>query len=105
MKKIQVGLLMSYDYAMLKKSIPTVYSLSDNIFIALDKNLRTWCGGNFGVDQSFFQWIKEMDVDNKITFYRDNFYESGLTAMENEIQERQKLALKMGTGNWKLVCK
>lgn len=100
MKKIQVGFLMSYDYEMLRKSIPPVYSLSDNIFIALDENLLTWSGGNFEVDQSFFQWIREIDVDNKITFYRANFYEPGLTAMENEIQERHKLALKMGIGNW-----
>lgn len=100
MKKIQVGFLMSYDYELLRKSIPPVYSLADTIFIALDKNFETWSGGKFEVDPSFFQWIEEMDIEKKITFYRDSFYDPGLNSMENEVLERNKLALKMGVGNW-----
>lgn len=100
MKKIQVGFLMSYDYELLRKSIPPVYSLADTIFIALDKNFETWSGGKFEIDPSFFQWIEQMDIEKKITFYRDSFYDPGLNSMENEVLERNKLALKMGVGNW-----
>lgn len=38
MKEIQVGFLMSYDYELLKISIPLVYEEADHITIALDKN-------------------------------------------------------------------
>ncbi len=100
MKKIHVGFLLSYDYELLKYSIPPVYSASDAIFIAVDKNFKTWSGGEFEVAQSFYDWIDEIDVQKKISFYRDDFYDPGLNAMENEIKERKKLASKMGIGNW-----
>lgn len=100
MKKIQVGFLMSYDYHLLKHSIPPVYAASDSIFIALDQNYTTWTGGKFEVDPGFFDWIREIDVDNKIHFYKDNFYDPQLSAMGNEVKERHLLGLKMGIGNW-----
>lgn len=100
MKKIQVGFLMSYDYDKLKKSIPPVYKGADEIFIALDKEYRTWSGQNFEVDEFFFDWIKEIDVDNKIRLYRDDFYIPELSAIENDTRERHLLSLEMGIGNW-----
>ncbi|PJJ07195.1 hypothetical protein CLU83_0349 [Flavobacterium sp. 1] len=100
MKKIQVGFLLSYDYLKLKKSIPPVYKGADEIFIAIDKEYRTWSGQNFEVDETFFEWIKEIDVDNKIRLYRDDFYISELSAIENDTRERHLLSLKMGIGNW-----
>ncbi len=100
MKKIQVGFLLSYDYEMLKKSIPPVYKMADTIFLAVDKDKRTWSGNHFKIDDSFFQWIKEIDVDNKVVIYEDDFYVPTLNAIENDTRERHMLGLKMGIGNW-----
>jgi hypothetical protein len=100
MKKIQVGFLMSYDYELLKKSIPPVYELSDTIFLALDHKKRTWSGNHFEIDPLFLEWLKEFDVKNKITIYEDDFYVSEINAIENDTRERYMLALKMGIGNW-----
>lgn len=91
---------MSYDYEKLKKSIPPVYNEAEAIFIAVDKDYRTWSGQKFEIDPAFFDWIKEFDVDNKITVYRDDFYVPELSAIENDNRERHMLSLKMGIGNW-----
>jgi len=100
MKKIHVGFLLSYDYEKLKLSIPPVYKAADKIFIAEDMNKKTWSGNEFVIDKSFYEWLEEFDVDNKIEFYRDNFYIPELTAIENDTRERHLLSLKMGIGNW-----
>lgn len=100
MKKIQVGFLMSYDYELLKKSIPPVYDLADNIFLALDHKQRTWSGNHFEVDPSFYEWLKTFDTDNKIIIYENDFYVSEISTIENDTRERHLLALKMGIGNW-----
>jgi hypothetical protein len=100
MKKIQVGFLLSYDYLKLKKSIPPIYKGADEIFIAIDVKYRTWSGQNFEVDETFFDWIKEIDVDNKIRLYRDDFYIPELSAIDNDSRERRMLSMKMGIGNW-----
>jgi hypothetical protein len=100
MKKIQVGFLLSYDYLKLKKSIPPVYKGADEIFIAIDKEYRTWSGQSFKVEETFFDWIKEIDVDNKIRLYRDDFFIPELSAIENDSRERRMLSMKMGIGNW-----
>lgn len=100
MKKIHVGFLLSYDYEKLKLSIPPVYKEADKIFIAEDSNKRTWSGNEFVVDNSFYEWLKEFDVDNKVEFFRDNFYIPELTAIENDTRERHLLSMKMGIGNW-----
>lgn len=100
MKKIQVGFLMSYDYELLKKSIPPVYEHADTIFLALDHKKRTWSGNLFEIDDSFYQWLKEIDVQNKIVIYEDDFYVPSITGMQNDTRERHMLANKMGLGNW-----
>lgn len=100
MKKIQVGFLMSYDYEKLKNSIPPVYSGADEIFIALDKDLRTWSGEKFQVNSSFYDWLEKIDVDEKIIIYRDDFFDPELSPIENDNRERHMLSLKMGIGNW-----
>lgn len=100
MKKIHVGFLLSYDYELLRNSIPRVYDSADAIFIAVDKDLRTWSGENFTVSDEFFEWLKNFDTKNKITIYRDDFYDSNLSAIENDNRERHMLSLKMGIGNW-----
>ena len=100
MKEIQVGFLMSYDYKLLKNSIPLVYKEADAITIALDENLRTWSGERFEVEDNFFDWLTAFDKKKKVQVYRDDFFLPNLNPMENEVRERKKLASKMGTGNW-----
>lgn len=98
--KIQTGYLVSYDYELLKTSLPTVYADSDEVFLAIDKNRNTWNGGSFSIDNSFFEWIKAFDIDKKVVIFEDDFYVPELTTMECEIRERKMLAEKMGIGNW-----
>ena len=100
MKKIQVGFLMSYDYELLKKSIPPVYAKADTIFLAIDHERRTWSGNHFTVDPDFYEWLKTFDTDKKIQIYEDNFYVPEINAIQNDTRERYMLALKMGVGNW-----
>ena len=40
MKKNQVGFLVSYDYELLKNSLPRVYEESDTIILAIDKERK-----------------------------------------------------------------
>lgn len=98
--KIQVGYLVSYDYELLKNSLPTVYKESDTIFLAIDKNRKTWKGDVIEINPDFFEWIKSFDVDNKIVLYEEEFYIPTLTTMQCEVRERKMLAEKMGIGNW-----
>lgn len=100
MKKIHVGFLLSYDYEMLRLSIPRVYEHADAIFIAQDKDLRTWSGQNFTVDPEFYAWLETFDTQKKIQIYTDDFYVAELSAIENDNRERHMLSLKMGIGNW-----
>lgn len=91
---------MSYDYRLLKTSLPLVYSEADSIIIALDKDLRTWTGSKFQVEEQFFDWLDVFDTENKSNIYRDNFFLPNISPMENEVRERKMLASKMGIGNW-----
>lgn len=98
--KIQVGYLVSYDYELLKNAIPTVYQDADTIFLAIDKNRKTWKGDSIVINDDFFDWIAQFDVDNKIVIYEEEFYILGLTTMQCEVRERKMLAGVMGIGNW-----
>lgn len=100
MKKIHVGFLLSYDYENLKKAIPPVYKDADAIFIAEDKQYRTWSGEKFKVSPSFYEWLREFDTANKIQIFKDDFYVPKLSAIENDTRERILLSEKMGVGNW-----
>ena len=100
MKKIHVGFLLSYDYDLLKHSLPPVYETADRIFLAVDKELRTWKGQKFTIEAEFYSWLKEFDIDNKIEIYEDDFYRSELSTLENDTRERTMLSQKMGIGNW-----
>ncbi|TYB80250.1 hypothetical protein ES676_00860 [Bizionia saleffrena] len=100
MKNIIVGFLMSYDYDKLKQSIPAVYNEADKIYLAIDHEYRTWKGTTFSVVPEFYEWLEDMDVDNKIEIYRDDFYRPELSTIQNDTRERHLLSLKMGEGNW-----
>ena len=100
MKKIQVGFLVSYDYLLLKNAIPQIYGHADTIYLAIDKDRKTWNGATIEIAEEFFEWIKEIDKEQKIKIYRDNFYRPELTTMQCEVRERKMLAKQMGIGNW-----
>lgn len=102
MNKIQVGFLVSYDYELLKNAIPAIYEDADTIFLALDKNRKTWNGNPIVIEESFFEWIREYDKANKIEIFEESFFIEGLSTMECEVRERKMLAEKMGIGNWLL---
>ena len=96
--KINVGFLVSYDYELLRHSIPLVYKSADSITLAVDEKRRTWSGNTFTIDQEFFNWIKTFDTENKIKIYEGDFYVETLNAMENDTRERNLLASAMGDG-------
>jgi hypothetical protein len=98
--KIQVGYLVSYDYELLKNSLPTIYKEADTIFLAIDINRKTWKGDDIEISSDFFAWIKLFDVDNKIILFEDEFYVPNLSTMQCEVRERKMLSEKMGIGNW-----
>jgi hypothetical protein len=96
--KINVGFLMAYDYKLLKVSIPLVYKEADSITLALDSNKQTWSGNTFEIDPIFFTWLKDFDIDSKISIYEDDFYDPSINAMQNETRERNMLSKKMEDG-------
>ena len=97
---IKVGFIASYDYEYLKESIPPTYLSADKIYIALDKNRKTWSGKSFEIKEDFFLWLTAFDKDKKIEIYEDDFCVAGISNMENETRERNLLAKKMGEGGW-----
>lgn len=98
---IKVGFLVSYDWALLKNSLPLVYQQADSICLALDKQRLSWTGQPFKIDEkAFMAFIKEIDEQNKIHLYEDSFYIPSLTPMQCEVRERNLLAEYMGKGGW-----
>jgi hypothetical protein len=98
---IKIGYLVSYDWLLLKNSIPLVYPDAEVIVLALDINRKTWNGNVFDFDdERFYELIKSLDVNGKIIVYEDDFYDPTLTTMQNEVRERNMLAARMGSGGW-----
>lgn len=100
MAKIQVGFLVSYDYKLIQNALPPIYEESDTVFLAIDRNRRTWNGEYFTIEESFFEWVKAFDTKGKVVIYEDDFYKPELSTMECEVRERKLLAAQMGEGNW-----
>lgn len=98
--EIKVGILISYDYEYAVEAVRCVYNGADRIVLALDKNLKTWSGGSFTIEEHFFEMLRKLDKKQKIEIYRDNFYAPELSAMENETRERNMLAEYMGKEGW-----
>ena len=97
---IKVGMLVSYDYQYARYSLPLVYKHADRIILAIDKDCRTWAGTSFSIADSFWTWLKDLDIQNKIEVYRDDFFLPELNTMENDTRERNMLAKHMGEGGW-----
>ncbi|MDP2088628.1 MAG: hypothetical protein Q8J84_04435 [Flavobacteriaceae bacterium] len=98
---IKVGYLVSYDYSMFLTSVKQLYNYVNKIFVAIDKERKTWSGNKFEIPASFFDEVKQYDIKNKIEFYFDTFYVSDLSPIECETRERNLLLNKMGRG-WKI---
>lgn len=96
--KIKVGYVVSYDYDLLLLSIKQLYINVDKIYLAIDKERKTWSGNLFEIKDSFFAKINKLDVNNKIEYYYDSFYVASLSPSECETRERNMLLKKMGRG-------
>jgi hypothetical protein len=93
-------MLVSYDYEAIKNSLPLVYEYADKIVLAVDKDGKTWAGNSFTIADTFWAWIKEIDIQHKIEVYRDSFYVEGLTSLQCDTRERNMLGKYMGEGGW-----
>jgi hypothetical protein len=100
---IKVGFCVSYDWEMLKTSIPRIYSEADLICLAVDKDRHSWAGNPYHFDNdAFYKFVKEIDIDKKITIYEDDFSLADLNTRENCNRHRMLIAEKMGKGGWHL---
>ncbi|WP_284459884.1 hypothetical protein [Chryseobacterium sp.] len=97
---IKVGYLLSYDYSYIFTSIKQIYDEVDRIVISYDANNKTWAGNDVHIPDSFFTEIKKIDAQNKIIFYKDTFFISGMQPMELETRQRNMMAEKLGKGGW-----
>ncbi|HEY3402699.1 MAG TPA: hypothetical protein VGK59_04875 [Ohtaekwangia sp.] len=98
---IKVGFNVSYDWVLLKKSLPRIYAHADRICFSIDKNRKTWSGQSYAFDDHAFRdWLKQADPDNKVDVYEDDFSLPGLSAMENDSRQRNMMAARMGKGGW-----
>lgn len=98
---IKVGFCVSYDWELLRYSIPPVYKEADTIVLGIDKNRLTWSGLPYKFDEEAFRsLISEIDVDNKVIVYEDNFSRSNFDARENCNLQRTLISEKMGIGGW-----
>ncbi|MGV8877883.1 MAG: hypothetical protein ACOH2A_02505 [Sphingobacteriaceae bacterium] len=99
-EQIKVGFLISYDYEMLKVSLPLIYASADWITLAIDCNNKTWSGLDLHIPDAFYDWVKLVDTDQKISIYKDDFYQASLSVMENDTRERNMLSKFMEPGGW-----
>ncbi len=99
--KIKVGICIAYDWEMLKLSLPIVYNEVDTICLSLDIDRKTWAGNTFDFDsKSFYKYVNEIDTQNKIIIYEDDFFIDTASTMKNEVYQRNKMAEKLGKGGW-----
>ena len=97
MLEIKVGYCLAYDWELLKVSLPLVYPYADKICLSIDKERISWAGNRFLFDEVAFQkFIKEIDTDRKLFVYEDDFHQSTISPMENEVSQRNKMAEALG---------
>lgn len=98
---IKVGMLVSYDWELLKVSVPRIYKYADLVCLSQDKNRKSWACNSYDFEEDKFRkWLKEMDTEKKITYYQDDFAISELNARENCDRQRMMMADKMGKDGW-----
>jgi hypothetical protein len=89
--KIAVGFLVAYDYPLLKHALPQVYADADCIVLGLDKDCRSFSGNPFEVSPEFFEWVKAMDIAEKIIWHRGDFFQPHLRPLEVETFTRNRV--------------
>ncbi len=98
---IKVGILVSYDWELLKNSIPRIYEAADIICLSLDVNRISWSCNKYEFDDNaFHSWVKSIDKKNKIKIYEDAFSIPSLNARANCNRQRLMLSEFMGKGGW-----
>jgi len=97
---IKVGILISYDASLALTCLRQIYSQSDKIVLAIDKDRRTWSGDKFVLPELFLDQVTQLDVNNKIEVYEDDFSIPGLAPIDNDTRERRLLADRLGPGGW-----
>ncbi|MDI9320102.1 MAG: hypothetical protein QM530_06445 [Phycisphaerales bacterium] len=103
-KEIKLSFCVAYDWYFLQYSLPLVYKDADQICLSIDKERISWAGNRFEFDESGFRnLIKEIDTENKIRIYEDDFHLPQLSPMQNEIRQRKMMAAFLGVNNgWHL---
>jgi hypothetical protein len=98
---IKLGFCIAYDWYFLAQSLPLVYKHADLICFSIDKERISWTGQKFPFDQLRFDaFIRQIDTDNKIRIYEDDFHLPSLQPMQNEIRQRNLMAEFMDEGGW-----
>ncbi len=95
-----IGFLVSYDFNLLKQSIPCVYAEADKIVLALDQQRLSFTGQPFYFDEAFKDWIAEIDKDQKITWLEAPFYREGFSPFEAVMVMRNQLLQAMQPAEW-----
>ena len=98
---IKTGFCVSYDWELLKKSIPPIYEQSDIICLAVDKNRKSWSGNKYTFDEvAFRSFVQQVDKDKKIEIYEDDFSRPDLNARQNCNRQRTMIAEQLKKGGW-----
>ncbi len=98
---IKVGFCVAYDWNLLRHSLPLIYSHSNSICLSLDRNRISWSGEKFDFDEKAFNsFINEIDSEQKIRVLESDFFLAGKSAAENEVVQRNAMAIFLGAGGW-----
>ena len=98
---IKVGFCVAYDWYLLKESLPLVYSHADKICLSIDKDRISWSRNKYEINnEEFYTYVREIDQEQKIIIYEDDFHQTGLTSMQNEVRQRKLIAERLGKGGW-----
>lgn len=101
MNDIKVGFCVAYDWYLLRHALPLVYEASDLICLSVDKDRISWSGEKFEIDEPAFRmFVSQMDIDRKIIILEEDFHVPNLTAGQNEVRQRNRMAEFMGYGGW-----
>lgn len=98
---IKIGFCVSYDWYLMKHSLPLVYPYADKICLAIDKQRRAWTGDKFEIEEeAFYRFVKESDPDNKILLLEADLVDVNLNARQNCNRHRHLIADALGKGGW-----
>ncbi len=86
---------------MLRTSVPRVYEHADKLVFSIDKNRKSWSGVPYTFDEAGFSLLlREIDPQNKIEIYEDDFARPERNPLENDNLQRNLMGKYMGEGGW-----